>query len=109
VYSFGMFRIDQRGKLCWLSLVNGSSLTCPNLNSIFVFVMTKTKHTYKELELVKLLSEAIDELNQLGCEDIANDLEEKLENLLDVKPDNKMTFTYYDDETKTEVTKNVSF
>jgi hypothetical protein len=44
-------------------------------------VMNQT-HTYKELELVKLLSEAIDELNQIGCEDIANDLQEKLENLL---------------------------
>jgi hypothetical protein len=42
----------------------------------------KTKHTYKELELVKLLSEAIDELNNIGCDDIANDLQEKLENLL---------------------------
>ena len=40
------------------------------------------KHTYKELELVKLISEAIDELNQIGCEDIANELQEKLENLL---------------------------
>jgi len=45
-------------------------------------VMNKPTHTYKELELVKLLSEAIDELNQIGCEDIANDLQEKLENLL---------------------------
>ena len=67
------------------------------------------KHTYKELELVKLLSEAIDELNQIGCDDIANDLQEKLENLLDVKPVSKMTFTYYDDETKTQVTKDVNF
>ena len=47
----------------------------------FYNVMNQT-HTYKELELVKLLSEAIDELNQIGCEDIANDLQEKLENLL---------------------------
>jgi hypothetical protein len=55
-------------------------LTCPpsilNINPVM------EKHTYKELELVKLLSEAIDELNQIGCEDIANDLQEKLENLL---------------------------
>jgi len=40
------------------------------------------KHTYKELELVKLLSEAIDELNNMGCDDIANELTEKLELLL---------------------------
>jgi|LauGreDrversion4_2_1035121.scaffolds.fasta_scaffold09802_9 hypothetical protein len=72
-------------------------------------VMNKPKHTYKELELVKLISEAIDELNQLGCEDIANDLQEKLENLLNIEPVKKMTFTYYDDETKTEVTKDVNF
>ena len=39
---------------------------------------------YKVLELVKLLSEAIDELNQIGCEDIANDLEQKLENVLEM-------------------------
>jgi len=62
---------------------------------------------YKVLELVKLLSEAIDELNQIGCEDIANDLQQKLENVLENNP--KMTFTYYDDETKTEVTKAVNF
>jgi hypothetical protein len=43
--------------------------------------MTNT-HTYKELELVKLLSEAIDELNQIGCDDIANELQTKLELLL---------------------------
>jgi len=48
----------------------------------------KTKHTYKELELVKLLSEAIDELNNIGCEDIANELTEKLEKLLDLSPAN---------------------
>ena len=41
-----------------------------------------TKHTHKEIELVKLLSEAIDELNNIGCEDIANELTEKLELLL---------------------------
>ena len=55
-------------------------LPCPkgflNINPVM------EKHTYKELELVKLISEAIDELNQIGCEDIANDLQEKLENLL---------------------------
>ena len=62
---------------------------------------------YKTLELVKLVSEAIDELNQIGCDDIANDIEKKLESILEDKP--KMTFTYYDDETKTEVTKNVNF
>ena len=39
---------------------------------------------YKVLELVKLLSEAIDELNQIGCEDIANDLQQKLENVLEL-------------------------
>ena len=55
-------------------------LSCPSTNPILNSVMEK--HTYKELELVKLLSEAIDELNQIGCEDIANDLQEKLENLL---------------------------
>lgn len=63
-------------------------------------------NTNKVIELVKLLSEAIDELNQIGCEDIANDLEQKLENVLENNP--KMTFTYYD-ETKTEVTKAVNF
>ena len=62
---------------------------------------------YKTLELVKLLSEAIDELNQIGCEDIANNIEKKLEVILEDKP--KMTFTYYDDETKAEVTKAVNF
>jgi len=62
---------------------------------------------YKVLELVKLLSEAIDELNQIGCEDIANELQQKLENVHENNP--KMTFTYYDDETKTEVTKAVNF
>ena len=56
-------------------------MTCPPLQPRINTVMT-TKHTYKELELVKLLSEAIDELNQMGCEDIANDLTEKLELLL---------------------------
>jgi hypothetical protein len=62
---------------------------------------------YKILELVKLASEAIDELNQIGCEDIANNIERKLETLLEPTP--KMTFTYYDHETKTEVTKPVNF
>ena len=62
---------------------------------------------YKTLELVKLVSEAIDELNQIGCEDIANDIEKKLEAILEDKP--KMTFTYYDDETKTSVTEDVNF
>jgi len=38
---------------------------------------------YKTLELVKLVSEAIDELNQIGCEDIANDIEKKLESILE--------------------------
>lgn len=71
--------------------------------------MGNTKHTYKELELVKLVSEAIDELYQIGCEDIAADLQAKLEDILDVKPVSKMTFTYYDDETKTRVTKDVNF
>ena len=47
--------------------------------------MSKPKHTYKELELVKLVSEAIDELNQLGCEDAANHLQEKLEHILLMK------------------------
>ena len=42
---------------------------------------TKTLTTL-ELELVKLLSEAIDELNNMGCDDIANELTEKLELLL---------------------------
>jgi len=56
-------------------------LNGPTETSILLSVM-KTKHTYKELELVKLLSEAIDELNNIGCDDIANDLQEKLENLL---------------------------
>ena len=62
---------------------------------------------YKTLELVKLVSEAIDELNQIGYENIANDIEKKLESILEDKP--KMTFTYYDDETKAEVTKAVNF
>ena len=44
--------------------------------------MGNTKHTYKELELVKLVSEAIDELYQIGCEDIAADLQAKLEDIL---------------------------
>jgi hypothetical protein len=61
-------------------LLKREELTCPPGQSIVNPVMEK--HTYKELELVKLLSEAIDELNQIGCEDIANDLQEKLENLL---------------------------
>ena len=55
-------------------------MTCPKGFSNIDSVMEK--HTYKELELVKLISEAIDELNQIGCEDIANELQEKLENLL---------------------------
>lgn len=62
---------------------------------------------YKTLELVKLVSEAIDELNQIGYENIANDIENKLEAILEATP--KMTFTYYDDETKTQVTKAVNF
>ena len=63
------------------SLDDASGLTCPNQSSNINPVMT-TKHTHKELELVKLLSEAIDELNNIGCEDIANELTEKLELLL---------------------------
>ena len=43
---------------------------------------------YKTLELVKLVSEAIDELNQIGCEDIANDLQQKLENILELSTNN---------------------
>ena len=62
---------------------------------------------YKTLELVKLVSEAIDELNQIGNENIANDIEKKLKAILEATP--KMTFTYYDDETKAEVTKAVNF
>ena len=68
---------------------------------------TPMNDKYKTLELVKLVSEAIDELNQIGYENIANDIEKKLESILEDKP--KMTFTYYDDETKAEVTKNVNF
>jgi hypothetical protein len=56
-------------------------LPCPYKIWMILSVMT-TKHTYKELELVKLLSEAIDELNNIGCDDIANELTEKLELLL---------------------------
>lgn len=62
---------------------------------------------YKTLELVKLVSEAIDEFNQLGCVDIANYIEKKLESLLEDRP--TMTYTYYDGDHKTEVTKTVSF
>jgi hypothetical protein len=46
--------------------------------------MNTTKHTYKELELVKLVSEAIDEFWQIGCDDIAADIQAKLEDLLDL-------------------------
>jgi hypothetical protein len=56
-------------------------LPCPYKIRMVFPVMT-TKHTHKEIELVKLLSEAIDELNNIGCEDIANELTEKLELLL---------------------------
>ena len=68
---------------------------------------TPMNDKYKTLELVKLVSEAIDELNQIGYENIANDIEKKLEAILEATP--KMTFTYYDDETKTQVTKAVNF
>jgi hypothetical protein len=58
-----------------------TKLTCPLKTSTLLSEMNN-KHTYKELELVKLLSEAIDELNNMGCDDIANELTEKLELLL---------------------------
>ena len=90
-------------------LLKTEELTCPKGFPNIDSVMENQTPTYKELELVKLLSEAIDELNQIGCDDIANDLQEKLENLLNIEPVKKMTFTYYDDETKTEVTKDVNF
>ena len=57
-------------------------LTSPILNPLLNPVMNK--HTYKELELVKLVSEAIDELYQIGCDDIAADLQAKLEDILGV-------------------------
>lgn len=46
--------------------------------------MRNTKHTYKELELVKLVSEAIDEIYQFGYEDIAANLQAKLEEILGI-------------------------
>ena len=46
--------------------------------------MSTTKHTQKEIELIKIVSEAIDELNNIGCEDIANELTKKLEKVLEI-------------------------
>ena len=107
--------VDENGVVVFL--VGGEEnwnqqLKVPPRTPIILSVMNTTTNTpmndkYKTLELVKLVSEAIDELNQIGYENIANDIEKKLEAILEATP--KMTFTYYDDETKTQVTKAVNF
>jgi hypothetical protein len=47
-------------------------------------VSQTTKLLSQRTELVALLSEAIDDLRNIGCDDLANSLEERMNNILDL-------------------------
>lgn len=64
------------------------SLMCPRPAWIVFPVMTttsqKTRLLSQRTELVALLSEAIDDLRNIDCDDLANSLEERMNNILDL-------------------------
>lgn len=64
----------------------------PHQTSNIISVMNITSQTTRLLsqrtKLVALLSEAIDDLRNIDCNDLANDLEERMNNILDLSTSN---------------------